>query len=95
MAAQCDEVAKSVITKCIQKLGYLQLKPEQLKVIMEFVNGRDVFAVLPTGYGKTLCYACLPYELASRTTPSIIHPSKVHLTPSVLSNARDSNKFKI
>ena len=96
MAARCDEeVAKSVITKCIQKLGYLQLKPEQLKVIMEFVNGRDVFAVLPTGYGKTLCYACLPLifdELASRT---MIHPSKVHLTPSVLSNARDSNKFKI
>ena len=58
MAARCDEeVAKSVITKCIQKLGYLQLKPEQLKVITEFVNGRDVFAVLPTGYGKTLCYA--------------------------------------
>ena len=76
MATRCDEeVAKSVITKCIQKLGYLQLKPEQLKVIMEFVNGRDVFAVLPTGYGKTLCYACLPLifdELASRTTPSII-----------------------
>ena len=65
---------------------------------MEFVNGRDVFAVLPTGYGKTLCYACLPLifdELASRTTPSIIHPSKVHLTPSVRNNARDSNKFKI
>ena len=61
MAARCDEeVAKSVITKCIQKLGYLQSKPEQLKVIMEFVNGRDVFAVLPTGYGKALCYACLP-----------------------------------
>ena len=79
MATRCDEeVAKSVITKCIQKLGYLQLKPEQLKVIMEFVNGRNVFAVLPTGYGKTLCYACLPLilifdELASRTTPSIIH----------------------
>ena len=76
MATRCDEeVAKSVITKCIQKLGYLQLKPEQLKVIMEFVNGRNVFAVLPTGYGKTLCYACLPLifdELASRTTPSII-----------------------
>ena len=74
MAVRCDEeIAKSVITS-IQKLGYLQLKPEQLKVIMEFVNGRDVFAVLPTGYGKTLCYACLPLvfdELFSRTTPSI------------------------
>ena len=53
MAARCDEeVAKSVFTKCIQKLGYLQLKPEQLKVIMEFVNGRDVFAVCLLVTGK-------------------------------------------
>ena len=61
MAVRCDEdVVKSVISRCIQKLGYTQLKPEQLKVILEFLNGRDVFAVLPTGYGKTLCFACLP-----------------------------------
>ena len=76
MAVRCDEdVVKSVISRCIQKLGYTQLKPEQLKVILEFLNGRDVFAVLPTGYGKTLCFACLPLvfeELAGKTTPFII-----------------------
>ena len=44
--------------KCSQGIG-LQW-PEQLRVTETFVQGRDVFAVLPTGYGKSLCYACLP-----------------------------------
>ena len=41
---------------CIQKLGYSELKQEQLKVIMAFASGRDIFAILSTGYRKTLCY---------------------------------------
>jgi len=48
----CDSVAKD--------LGYSVLKGIQKNVISSFVLGNDVFAVLPTGYGKSLCYACLP-----------------------------------
>ena len=33
---------------------------EQLDVAIAFVEGRDVFAILPTGFGKSLCYAYLP-----------------------------------
>ena len=43
-----------------RELGYPDLKPEQLKVVEMFIKGCDVFAVLPTGYRKSLCYACLP-----------------------------------
>ena len=43
-----------------QALGCSTLKPEQMQVITEVLRGRDVFAILPTGFGKTLCYAALP-----------------------------------
>ena len=39
--------------------GYT-LKEEQRKVLCSFVGGEKVFAVLPTGYSKSLCYQCLP-----------------------------------
>ena len=35
-------------------LGCSALKPEQMQVIKEALRGRDVFAGLPTGFGKTL-----------------------------------------
>ena len=42
------------------QLGYPSVKAEQERVVTNFVIGNDVFAVLPTGFGKSLCYACLP-----------------------------------
>jgi len=42
------------------ELGYSSLKTEQTQAILKFLQGKDVFVVLPTGYGKSLCYACLP-----------------------------------
>ena len=57
------------------KLGYPALKPEQLQVVVEFLSGKDVFAVLPTGFGKSLCYAVLPLafdQLRSQEEKSIV-----------------------
>jgi len=36
------------------------VKDEQLQVVTNVVSEKDVFAVLPTSYDKSLCFALLP-----------------------------------
>jgi ATP-dependent DNA helicase RecQ len=40
--------------------GYSPLKEEQFCCITKFMEGNDVFCILPTGYRNTACFACLP-----------------------------------
>ena len=51
---------ESAIVKAAEELRYAPLKAEQQRCISEFLRGKDIFIVLPTGFGKTICYACLP-----------------------------------
>ena len=51
---------QSAARSAANKLRYPNLKPEQMDVVETFVKGRNVFTVLPTGYGKSLCSGCLP-----------------------------------
>ena len=48
------------ILKAAASLEYSDLKPEQKCILKAFVEGKDVFVALPTGFGKSLCYALLP-----------------------------------
>lgn len=43
------------------RLGYSSVTAHQHKAVEAFAGGRDVFVSLPTGSGKTLCFALLPY----------------------------------
>ena len=36
------------------------MKPEQEESVKEFISGQDVLGILPTGFGKSICYGCLP-----------------------------------
>ena len=44
----------------VWSLGYTKLKDEQLRTVRDVLSGLDTFVSLPTGYGKSLCYAFLP-----------------------------------
>ena len=48
------------ILQAVRKLGYDTPTQDQKDAIRSFVEGTDVFICLPTGSGKSLCYACLP-----------------------------------
>ena len=37
--------------------AFIYTRPTQVQVVLDFVRGRDVFANLPTGSGKSICYA--------------------------------------
>ena len=49
-----------VIAQSMQLMGISSLKTKQQEAIKAFMNGKDVFVSLPTGYGKSLIYLLLP-----------------------------------
>ena len=53
-------VLQPLLCKVFRELGLpSDAKPEQLRVVAGILE-RDVFAVLPTGFGKSACYQCFP-----------------------------------
>ena len=78
-------MSKEFLIKCIreaaEELGYRSMKPKQLQVVLKFVEGSDVFAVLPTGFGKSLSYACLPLAFDSILNSKRGHSIVVVVTP--------------
>ena len=56
-----EPVIDVAILEGFQKLGYDRHTQEQAQAFRTFVLGSDVFVMLPTWSGKSLCYASLPY----------------------------------
>lgn len=56
----CYETLNEYITLAVEALGYQKATHEQRETVNNFVLCRDVFVYLPTGAGKSVCYAALP-----------------------------------
>lgn len=61
MSDHTDREIDRAIDLAMKKLRYSSLKDKQREAITHFLKGYDCFVSLPTGYGKSLCYALLPY----------------------------------
>ena len=75
MATFRKKQVRDAATVAVRQLGYEEMKREQLEVVSGVLNGQDVFAVLPTGFGKSLCFASLPSiygQLLPLAQPSIV-----------------------
>ena len=51
---------ETAILKATEKLGVKELKEKQYEAVVAFLEGNDVFLVVPTGYGKSIVYGILP-----------------------------------
>ena len=68
------KVIEETCSHVANTLDYPSLKNKQKSVLTNYILGNDVFAMLPTGFGKSLCYACLPcvFDHLLGTTNSIV-----------------------
>ena len=67
------EKKQKKLNKILMKYwGYDSLKSKQIDIISNFINGKDVIGLLPTGYGKSMCYLIPP--LLTKKTIFIISP---------------------
>ena len=75
MSDSVDHRLDEAIASACRQLGFDALKPQQYKAIRNFMEGKDVFVVLPTGFRKSFIFGILPlaYDLyLSRTAYSIM-----------------------
>ena len=56
MAAEVDVLSRALADLNVVTCSEFKLKPEQEVAVMSLLVGKDVLAVLPTGYGKSLIY---------------------------------------
>ena len=81
-----ESVLTTAFTKASATLGIASLHPEQRTTVEYLLNGRDVFATFPTGFGKSAIFQVLPivtHELHTARV-SLFAKDPIFLVPSPL-----------
>ena len=68
----------SIVAESALQLGYTSLKKEQEEAVKGFLDGRDVFVALATGFGKSLCDSLLPLVFDKTSWPQFTRPERFH-----------------
>ena len=61
-------MAETAISNVLRKYGFdFELKEEQRTVVFDILEKKDVFALLPTGFGKSMTYTLVADEVGTCT----------------------------
>jgi ATP-dependent DNA helicase RecQ len=66
-----EEPTAKLIEAAEKLFGITELHPKQLEVMRAFIAGKDFLAVLPTGFGKSLCFQ-LPALIAPEARATVV-----------------------
>ena len=63
MATQSRDNLQTIVQQSFenQSTGVAQMREKQKEAVLAVLGGKDIFVRLPTGYGKTLITAAMPY----------------------------------
>lgn len=66
-----DDPTAKLVEAAEKLFGITELHPKQLEAMRAFVDGKDFLAVLPTGFGKSVCFQ-LPALLAHEARATVV-----------------------
>lgn len=58
-----DEAISTAVATAKGHISLPDLKDEQMQIIRHIVNGKSCLCVLPTGFGKSVCFYAPPVVL--------------------------------